>query len=172
MHATLKINSPMLEITPASEADFDHIWPIFRDIVSSGDTYVYRSQINRDEAKKVWMDPKFRTFIAKEDGKVVGAYVIRPNHRDLGYHIANAAYIVARPFQNKGIGRKMAEHSFDQARLAGYRAMQFNYVVSTNERAVKLWQSLGFEIIGTVPEGHQHQELGKLVPIHIMHRKL
>ena len=162
----------MLEIVPATEADFDQIWPIFRDIVSTGDTYVYRAQISRDEAKKVWMDPKFRTFIAKDDGKVVGAYVIRPNHRDLGDHIANAAYIVARAHQNNGIGKKMALHSFEQAKLSGYRAMQFNYVVSTNERAVKLWQSLGFEIIGTVPDGHQHQELGKLVPIHIMHKVL
>ncbi len=162
----------MIEILPASESDFDFIWPIFRDIVKTGDTYVYRAQISRDEAKKVWMDPKFRTFIAKKDGKVAGAYVIRPNHRDLGDHIANAAYIVAGEFQDQGIGRKMAEHSFEQARLTGYRAMQFNYVISTNEKAVRLWQSLGFEIIGTVPDAHQHQQLGKLVPIHIMHKTL
>ena len=162
----------MFEITKASEADFDAIWPIFKDIVKTGDTYVYDPEISKEEAFKVWFDPKFHTFLAKLDGVVIGAFVVRPNHRDLGNHIANAAYIIDRKVQNQGYGRKIAEMSFVEAKKLGYLGMQFNYVVSTNERAVKLWQGYGFEIVGTVPNAHRHQQLGKNVPIYIMYKKL
>lgn len=148
------------------------IWPIFQQIVKGGDTYVYAPDITQEEAKKVWFDPKFFTFLAKQDGKVVGASVIRPNHRDLGNHIANAAYFVAPEARRGGIGRTLALHSFSEAKRAGYKGMQFNYVISTNEVAVKLWQELGFQIVGTVPNAHRHQQLHKLVPIHIMYRDL
>ncbi len=162
----------MLEITHAPVEEFELIWPIFKDIVAIGDTYVYDPEISKEEAKKVWFDAKFQTFIARQNGKIAGAYVIRPNHRDLGNHIANAAFIVARDFRRQGLGRKLAEHSFTQAKSAGYKGMQFNFVVSTNEIAVNLWTSLGFEIIGTVPDAYRHQQLKKLVPIHIMYKKL
>ena len=161
-----------LGITKATEPEFPLIWPIFQSIVKGGDTYVYSPDITEEDAKKVWFAPNFYTYIARVDGKVVGAYVIRPNHRDLGSHIANAAYFIAPEHRGKGYARKLAEHSFVEAAKQGYKAMQFNYVISTNEVAVNLWQSLGFRIIGTVPEAHAHQKLGKLVDIHIMHRKL
>lgn len=162
----------MIEILKASEADFDLIWPIFKSIVAGGDTYVYAPNIEKEEAKKVWFDPKFLTFIAKDGENVVGAYVIRPNHRDLGNHIANAAYFIAPSERGNGYGRILAEDSFKQAKNAGYTGMQFNYVISTNDAAINLWKSVGFEIVGTVPNAHRHQQLDKLVAIHIMYRDL
>ena len=162
----------MLEIAPATRADFKQIWPIFRDIVAVGDTYVYAPDISEEEAEKVWFDPKFSTFIARENGKAVGAYVVRPNHRDLGNHIANAAYIIAPEARGKGYGKALALDSFKEAKKAGYKGIQFNFVVSTNEVAVNLWKSIGFEIIGTVPDAYRHQQLNKLVPIYIMYRGL
>lgn len=161
-----------VDIVPAKEADFDIIWPIFKKIVSTGDTYVYAPDISYEEGKKVWFDPKFYTFLAKDGDKVVGAYVIRPNHRDLGNHVANAAYIVADEARGQGIGKQLAYSSFTEAKNVGYEAMQFNFVVSTNEIAVKLWKSVGFEIIGEVPDAYRHQVLKKNVPIYIMYRKL
>jgi ribosomal protein S18 acetylase RimI-like enzyme len=161
-----------LSITKASEQEFSLIWPIFQSIVKGGDTYVYSPDITEEDAKKVWFAPNFLTYIAREDDKIVGAYVIRPNHRDLGSHISNAAYFVAPEHRGKGYAKQMAEHSFQVAGKQGYKAMQFNYVISSNELAVKLWQALGFKIIGTVPEAHWHSKLGKYVDIHIMHRPL
>jgi L-amino acid N-acyltransferase YncA len=161
----------MLKITQATEADFAKIWPIFQDIVQNGRTFVYRPDISFDEAKTVWFDEKFATYIASVNGEVVGAYVIRPGHRDLGSHIANAAYIIAFEHRGKGYGEDIARDSFVQAKELGFKAMQFNYVISTNKVAVALWQKLGFNIVGTVPKAYQHKELG-LVDIHIMHKYL
>lgn len=161
-----------LEIVPASVGDFPLIWPAFKAIVQGGDTYVYSPDITEEDAKKVWFAPNFHTYLARSGGKFVGAYVIRPNHRDLGSHIANAAYFVAPEFRGKGFAKKMGEHSFREAKKLGYRAMQFNYVISTNKVAVELWQKLGFKIVGTVPEAHAHKKLGKYVDIHIMHKAL
>lgn len=161
-----------LEITTASEQEFPLIWPIFQSIVKGGDTYVYAPDITAEDAKKVWFAPNFHTYIARVDGNVVGAYVIRPNHRDLGSHISNAAYFVSPEHRGKGYAKQMANHSFAEAKKHGYKAMQFNYVISTNEVAVALWQVLGFKIVGTVPEAHWHNKLGRYVDIHIMHRPL
>ena len=161
----------MLEIVKATQADFDKIWPIFQDIVQKGRTFVYRPDISYEEAKTVWFDPMFSTYLAKVEGEVVGAYVIRPGHRDLGGHIANAAYIIAYEHRGNGYGEDIARDSFVRAKELGYQAMQFNYVISTNEVAIKLWQKLGFKIVGTVPKAYQHKELG-LVDIHIMHKYL
>ena len=162
----------MLEIIKATEQDWGFIWPIFKQIVAKGDTYVYDPQISEENAKIVWFDPKFRTFIAKEDGVPVGACVIRPNHRDLGGHIANAAFIIDDKYRRKGYGKTLGQHAIDVAKEMGYKAMQFNYVISTNLGAISLWQILGFRIIGTVPDGHYHPQLKRYVDIHIMYRKL
>jgi L-amino acid N-acyltransferase YncA len=163
----------MLNIKKATAKDWDLIWPIFKGIVAGGDTYVYSPKITKAGAKPVWFDPKFKTFIARNKaGDVVGAYVIRPNHRDLGNHIANAAYVVDPKFRGRGFGRLLGKHSFVQAKKMGYKAMQFNYVISTNKIAVKLWQSLGFKIVGTVPAAHRHPKLGKMIDIYIMHMGL
>lgn len=163
----------MLKIEPAKEADFDHIWPIFSEIVRSGGTYVYEPDISPEEAKAIWFNPKFNTYIAKDDsGKVVGAYVIRKGHMGLGSHIANAAYIVDSGERGKGYGRVLGEHSLIEAKKLSYEALQFNYVISTNEPAVNLWKSLGFEIVGTVPDAYKPVSGGGYEDIHIMFRKL
>ena len=161
----------MISIEKASVADFDEIWPIFSDIVKSGDTYVYSPEIAYEDAKTVWFGEGFETYKAVLDGKIIGAYVIRPAHRDLGSHTANAAYIIAREYRGNGYGKLLGEHSLEEAKKLDYKGLQFNYVISINETAISLWKSLGFEIIGTVPEAHNHPNNG-LVDIHIMYKKL
>jgi L-amino acid N-acyltransferase YncA len=161
----------MIKISEATEADFEKIWPIFQDIVKNGHTFVYSSDISFDEAKSIWFDTKFATYIAHINDEIVGAYVIRPGHRDLGSHIANAAYIIAYSQRGKGYGEDIARDSFVQAKKLGYKAMQFNYVIGTNKVAIALWKKLGFTIVGTVPKAYQHSEQG-LVDIHIMHKYL
>jgi GNAT superfamily N-acetyltransferase len=110
-----------------------------------------------------------KTFVAEDDGKIVGSYMIKPNQPGLGAHVANCGYMVHPAVQGKGIGYAMGLHSLDFARKNGYRALQFNIVVSTNVVAVRLWEKLGFSIIGTVPQGFHHKELG-YVDTYIMHR--
>lgn len=166
----------MLKTIPATEADFDKIWPIFQSIVKKGGTYVYRPDISFEEAKSIWFAPDFHTFLAYENDELVGAYVIRPNHRDLGSHVANAAYVVSLAQRSKGYGEAMGADSFIKAKALGYTAMQFNYVISTNKVAVNLWQKLGFKIVGTVPKVHRNHidgvATGEEVDIHIMHKFL
>lgn len=161
----------MTKIIKASEADFDSIWPIFQQIVEEGGTYVYSQDLTKDDAKSIWFDKNYDTYIAQNEDKIVGAYVIRPGHRDLGAHICNAAYIVTGEHSGKGIGRQMGEHSLEEAKKLGYSAMQFNYVIGTNAGAIHLWESLGFQIVGTIPDAYQNQS-GTLTDIHIMHKKL
>lgn len=161
----------MLEISPASEADFDEIWKIFQPILQAGGTYVYSPDTSKAQAYSIWYDLTFQTYLAKVDGEVVGAYVIRPGHRDLGSHICNAAYIITNKYRGKGYGEAMGLHSIEQAKKLGYRAMQFNYVVSTNKTAISLWNKIGFKIVGTIPTAYNHPEHG-YVDIHIMHQSL
>jgi RimJ/RimL family protein N-acetyltransferase len=150
------------------------IWPVFREVVSTGDTYVYPPEIDEVSARAVWMgDAATRrvTYVARVNGCIVGSAYLRPNAPGLADHIANAGWIVSVSCRGRGIGRRFAEFVMDKARLMGYRAMQFNAVVSTNTGAVALWESLGFRIVGTVPEAFRHRTLG-LTAIHIIHRKL
>jgi L-amino acid N-acyltransferase YncA len=151
----------------ATKQDFAEIWRIFRAIISRGDTYLNRHDTTRSEAYAKWMDKKAQTFVAEIDGKIVGAYLLRPNHADRGSHIGNASYIVDENVRGKGVGKSLALHSITTAKNLKYRGIQFNYVVSTNEAAVKLWQSVGFKIIGTIPGGFNHAKLG-YVDVYIM----
>ena len=156
-------------IRPAETADEDGIWKIFHDVVQSGDTYTYDPDISREDALKLWFAPLNKTFVACFENEIVGTYIIKPNQPGLGSHVANAGYMVRGDMQGKGIGRAMCEHSLEAARQAGFQAMQFNIVISTNTGAVKLWQSMGFEIVGTLPRVFRHKELG-LVDAYVMHR--
>jgi L-amino acid N-acyltransferase YncA len=160
-----------MNIRPATAKDFPEIWHIFQSIITKGDTYVNRAETTQDEALSKWMDKKAKTFIAENNGKIVGAYLIRPNHLDRGSHIANASYIVDENTRGIGVGKALGLHSIATAKELNYRAMQFNFVVSTNTAAVKLWQSIGFEIIGTIPQAFNHGTLG-YVDAYIMFRKL
>lgn len=165
------MSNEKLFITEAQEKDLNDISRIFKDVISTGDTYVNRADTTDDEIRQKWFADNAKTFIAKLDGKIVGAYLIRPNHVDRGSHTANCSYIVDKSARGHGVGKTLGEHSIITAKQLNYRAIQFNFVVSTNKPAVKLWQSLGFDIIGTVPQGFNHMDLG-YVDAYIMHRKV
>src|SRR5438094_8539942 len=133
---------------------------IFHAVVVHGDTYTFDPEISRDEALAYWLDPSNRCYVAEREGNVVGTYILRRNQPGLGSHVANAAFMVSPEVQGLGVGRAMGEHSLSEARRLGFRAMQFNFVVSTNESAVRLWHQLGFKIVGTLPGVFRHREKG------------
>lgn len=161
----------MIKIRQATESDFLEIWRIFQNVIAKGDTYVNRGETTREEAHAKWMNGSAKTFIAKIDDKIIGAYLLKPNQVDRGSHIGNASYIVDKNCRGAGVGKALALHSISQAKIFGYKAIQFNFVVSTNSAAVKLWQSVGFRIIGTIPQAFNHKDLG-FVDAHIMFREL
>lgn len=146
------------------------IWPIFRAVVGAGDTYAYAPDTPEAEARRLWTAPPAVAYLAIGDG-VVGTYSLRPAQPGLGSHIANAGFMVAPAAAGRGVGRAMGEHCLAEARRLGYAAMQFNFVVSSNERAVGLWKSLGFAVVGTVPGAFRHPVHGP-VPVYLMHREL
>lgn len=161
-----------LTIRPVKPQDFEDINRIFSNIIKKGDSYLNRPTTTEQEIYKKWIDNGLPTYVAELNGKVVGAYSLRNNHIDLGSHVANASYIVDENVRGQGIGKKLGLHSLEIAKKLGYKAIQFNFVVSTNKPAVALWKSLGFNIIGTVPKAYQHQQLNTLVDVYIMHREL
>ena len=158
-------------IRPANDADFEEMWEIFTAVVATGDTYVFAPDTSRDEARAYFLGPTMASFVALIDDRVVGMYKLIANRRDLGSHVANASYMVHPSAAGKGVGRAMGEHSLEEARTRGYLAMQFNFVVSTNTRAVQLWTSLGFDIVATLPNAFKHQTLG-YVDAYVMHQTL
>jgi L-amino acid N-acyltransferase YncA len=158
-------------IREATERDHDVVWEIFRATVAPGDAFVYDPNTPREEAMAYWFANGTRTYVAEEDGKVVGSYILRPNRPGLGNHVANAGFMVEPTSRRSGIGRAMGEHALNEARRLGYRAMQFNFVISTNESAVRLWQRLGFKIVGTLPDAFRHSKKG-LVDAYVMFRSL
>ncbi|MBI5346686.1 MAG: GNAT family N-acetyltransferase [Chlamydiae bacterium] len=158
-------------IRQATEKDFPKIWEIFHSIVKEGDTYTFSPDISFEEAKKYWMNPAVFTYVATLNDEIVGTYIIKPNHPGLGSHVANASYMVHPGHQGKKIGYKMGLHSLEEAKRLGFKAMQFNIVVATNEKAVSLWKKLGFEIVGKLPKVFNHKKLG-LVDAFVMHRFL
>lgn len=160
-------------IRAARLEDFEEIYAIFCGILDEGATYSYsREEMTPDRALAYWISASgTHCFIADVEGRVAAIAAVRPNRTCRGNHVANASFIVAPEYRGKGIGRAMGEHLLQLARSLGYKAMQFNFVVSTNTAAVKLWESLGFTIIGTMPKGFQHAKLG-LVDVHMMHRFL
>lgn len=161
----------MLEIRLADEKDFDEIWRIFKKIIAGGDSYVNSSETNKSKARAKWMNKEAKTFVAEIDGKILGAYLLKSNQVGRGSHIANASYITDEKARGQGIGKALALHSIAKAKELGFHAMQFNFVVSTNIAAVKLWQSVGFRIIGTTPKAFNHKDLG-YVDSYIMFREL
>src|SRR5438874_1045727 len=128
----------------AREADRAAIWDTFRAVVAPGDTYAFDPEITQDEALAYWFAPGNRTYVAEQDNSISGTYILRANQSGPGSHVANAAFMVAPSAQRLGIGRSMAEHCLGEARRLGFRAMQFNSVVSTNESALGSWKHLGF----------------------------
>jgi len=164
-------NQSVVEIRAATEADSDAIWNIFHEIVAAGDTYAFDPGMSREEALAYWFGADTHTYVAEDDGCAVGTYILRANQAGPGAHVANAAYMVAKDARGRGVGRRMGEHSLTEARRLGFRAMQFNFVVSTNASGIHLWQQLGFKIVGTLPGAFRHPEAG-YVDVHVMFRSL
>ena len=161
----------MVAIREASGHDRDAVWEIFRAVVAAGDTYVFDPEIRREEAYAYWFHRGTRTYVAESEGRVVGTYILRPNQPGLGSHVSNAVFMVSPSVRGLGIGRAMGEHCLDEARRLGYRAMQFNFVVSTNAAALRLWERLGFTIVGTLPGAFRHRT-GGFVDAYVMFRTL
>ena len=161
----------MLNIRPATKSDHDAIWNIFQAVIAAGDTYAFDPQMSRQDALAYWFRSDTHTYVAEGDGRIVGTYILRPNQPALGAHVANAAFMVAPDMRGCGIGRAMAEHCLTEARRLGFLAMQFNFVISTNESALRLWQQLRFKIVGTLPGAFRHPEWG-YVDVYVMFRSL
>jgi GNAT superfamily N-acetyltransferase len=159
-------------VRPATATDWPLIFPFFRDIVAAGRTYAYPEDLTSEQAHDLWMEPPPGTTVVATDGDVVlGSAKAGPNRPGRGAHVATASFMVDPAHAGRGVGRALGEHVVEWARTAGFRAMQFNAVVETNRGAVHLWQSLGFTVIGTVPEAFDDAEHG-LVGLHVMHRRL
>ena len=161
----------MLEIRKATEKDEPQIWEIIKSVISSGDTYVFCPNSSKEKMLAFWCGAEKKTYVAVLEDRIVGTFYLKDNQPDLGSHVANAGYMVTPEAKGKRIGRLMAEFSIKEAKRLGYTAMQFNFVVKSNEVAVKLWQNLGFEIIGEIPEAFNHVKNG-LTNALIMYRKL
>jgi ribosomal protein S18 acetylase RimI-like enzyme len=162
---------PALAIREIGAGEFRLVWPIFREVIAGGDTYAYPPDLDEAQARAMWTAPPSRCFMAVDGGQPVGLYMLRPNQPGLGDHVANAGYMVSSHARGRGVASAMCEHSLDTARQAGFGAMQFNFVVSSNEGAVRLWQRHGFAIVGRVPGAYRHARLG-LTDILVMHRTL
>ncbi|MEV0273841.1 GNAT family N-acetyltransferase [Hamadaea sp. NPDC050747] len=160
-------------IRDAVAGDWPQIWPFFSAIVAAGETYAYPEDLTPESARPLWMEaPPAQTVVAvDEDGTVLGSAKFGPNRPGRGAHIATASFMVNPAAQGRGVGRALGEYALAWARAQGYHGMQFNAVVATNEPAVHLWQALGFQIIGTVPDAFRHPTHG-LVGLHVMYRPL
>jgi len=161
-----------VQIREARDSDWAAIWPFFDAIVRAGETYAYPERLTSEQAQGLWMEgPPSHVAVAEVDGVVAGSAKAGPNRPGRGAHVATASFMVDPAFAGRGIGRALGVSVLDWARAAGYRAMQFNAVVETNAAAVALWRSLGFTVVGTVPEAFDHPRHG-LVGLHVMHRYL
>jgi ribosomal protein S18 acetylase RimI-like enzyme len=161
----------MIRIRKYTEADTERVWEIIKAVIASGDSYVFAPDSSRETMLAYWFAEDKSTYVALLENKIVGTFFLKANQPDLGSHVANAGYMVAPEAQGKRVGKTMAEFSLEEAKRLGYRAMQFNFVVKTNEAAVRLWQSLGFETVGEIPEAFNHIRNG-LTNALIMYRKL
>ncbi len=161
----------MIEIRAATLADEPDIWTIFHGVVSEGETYVYAPETSRLEARQLWMEQPQQTYVAERNGEILGTYYLKPNQPGLGSHVCNCGYMVASCARGQGVATALCEHSQAEARRLGFRAMQFNFVVSTNTVAVRLWQKLGFAIAGTLPGAFAHPRLG-YVDAYVMYKTL
>ncbi len=160
-------------IRDAVPEDWPAIWRILHEIIVAGETLTADPETTSERSRPGWMEKRGgRVFVAvDDDGQIVGSANVYPNHHGPGSHVACAGFIVDSAHRGKGIGRALGEHVLEQARLAGYHAMQFNAVVETNSPSVRLWRALGFDILATVPDAFRHPREG-LVGLHIMHRRL
>ncbi len=160
-----------MRIRLATAADADSIWAILAPALRAGETYTLSFDIGREAALAYWISPGHEVFIAEQDGVAVGTYFLRANQGGGGSHVANCGYVTASNAAGRGVARAMCAHSLDRARSRGFSAMQFNFVVSTNERAVRLWERFGFNTVGRLPGAFRHPTQG-FVDALVMYRTL
>ena len=161
-----------MQIREYNDADWPSVWPIFREVVTTGETFAYDPAWSSEQARDVWVvSPPGLTVVACDGGRVLGTAHMGPNRPGPGSHVSTASFMVAADARRWGIGRALGEYALSWAREQGYAAMQFNAVAESNDAAVRLWQALGFNIIGTVPEAFERPTLGR-VGLHVMHRYL
>jgi ribosomal protein S18 acetylase RimI-like enzyme len=175
-HRHIRPSAPAIEaksmfIRPSVEADNDAIWTILEPVIRAGETYAFPVDWDRKGAMGYWRSPGHEVFVADDAGAVVGTYYLRANQMGGGTHVANCGYVTNARATGRGIARAMCLHSLARARERGFTAMQFNFVVASNERAVALWINLGFAIVGTLPAAFRHPRLG-LVDAYVMYRAL
>jgi ribosomal protein S18 acetylase RimI-like enzyme len=160
-----------MEIRPAHEDDRAAIWRILEPILRAGETYALPRDLSAADALAYWFAPGHEVFVAVDGGDVFGTYYLHPNQPGGGAHVCNCGYMTAPAASGRGVARAMCAHSLAHARQRGYRAMQYNLVVSSNQRAVRLWQSFGFEVVGRLPEAFAHPQLGFIDAL-VMYRML
>ncbi|MEG3618657.1 GNAT family N-acetyltransferase [Magnetovibrio sp. PR-2] len=153
-----RIIAAMIHIREATAQDWPGIWDIFSAVVKRGDTYAYAPDTSEEDAKQIWMAAPKATYVAVDGDDVVGTYYIKTNQVGQGSHVCNAGFMVHEDQRGRGLGRSLGVHALDQARALGYRAMQFNFVVARNTSAIKLWESLGFETIGRLPQAFKGRD--------------
>jgi ribosomal protein S18 acetylase RimI-like enzyme len=165
-----------MQIRRFTDTDWPAVWDLLQATFASGDTYAFAPDSSEAEIHRAWIEAPQSTWVAcsddeADDGALLGTYLLKPNQPGLGGHVCNCGYVVAPAARGRGVATALCEHSQQEAMARGYRAMQFNLVVSTNTRAVRLWQSLGFGIVGTLPGAFRHRELG-FVDAHVMFKTL
>ena len=158
-------------IRPAATQDDEGVWRVIEPMIHAGETYPLPRDLARTDALAYWRAPQHEVLVAEEGGAIVGSYYLRANNRGGGSHVANCGYVVAPTAMGRGVARAMCAHSLERARSRGFRAMQFNFVIASNERAVRLWQGCGFEIVGRLPGAFEHPRLGP-VDAFVMYRTL
>lgn len=162
----------MIKIRPFMDSDWPAVWRIIEPVFRTGETYAFSRDISENEAYKAWISlPKVTYVAVNQDDTILGTYYIKPNQPGQGNHICNCGYIVSENVRGQGIATKMCKHSQQEAVAQGFRAMQYNLVVSMNEGAVRLWKKLGFHIIGTIPEAFRHPVHG-YVDAFVMYKRL
>ncbi|MEM1361065.1 MAG: GNAT family N-acetyltransferase [Pseudomonadota bacterium] len=149
-----------LKIRPAEPSHFERVWEIFHPVVSSGETYGFPLESNREDCQRLWFDLPQQTFVTEDAGSLIGTYYIKPNGAGPSDHICNCGYMVAPEARGRGVAAAMCTHSQGVARTLGFKLMQFNAVVSTNTGAIRLWERLGFETVGRVPRAFRHPKEG------------
>ena len=155
----------------ATNEDEEALWGILEPMVRKGGTYVFSLDKSKESLMGYWMGADKFTFVVERDGELLGTFYLKANQEGLGDHICNAGFVVVPSAEGQGIGRWMGEFAQTEAKSRGFLAMQFNFVIKSNQRAVQLWKSLGFAVIGEIPEAYRHPDLG-LVPALIFHKKL
>jgi L-amino acid N-acyltransferase YncA len=162
---------PPATIREARDDDWPSLWALFQKVAAAGDVFAYDEATPEAVARELWVEPPAEGFVAEREGRILGTYFIRPNHPGRGAHVANAGYMVAAEARGQGLATALCEHSIANARRQGYRAMQFNFVVSTNLGAIRVWERCGFAVVGRLPGVFRHRTEGYVDAL-VFHRAL